>query len=223
MAGSSPERQSSRRPAVRRRFPKRTSRVCWGCRSLRSCRPAPRRRRLRKSLSMAGKRIWSRTLRRSTPNPNAWRANTMATSSTSSPTPSARPTGGRTTTSPNRSSSRCASKSTRSRAGWCPAPVPGARRRPWDVTYAIASTPPACCVPMPNARCFSITTRAVMPACAWLTVRGSRALDDPGWRRHSCPRSSMRWSRCRTRCRWQPCITWLSVWGVMSADRAGPT
>lgn len=70
---------------------------------------------------------------------------------------------------------------------------------------------------------FSITTRPATPACAWITARGSKALAGPGWKRHSCPRSSMRWSRCRTRCRWPPCITWLSVWGVMSADRAGPT
>jgi len=38
-----------------------------------------------------------------------------------------------------------------------------------------------------------------------------------------CPRSSMRWSRCRTRCRWRPCITWPSGWVGGSAAPAGPT
>lgn len=55
-------------------------------------------------------------------------------------------------------------------------------------TCVIASTAPGCCVPMPSVRCSSTTTRAVMPACAWIAVRGSKALVGHGSRLHSCPR-----------------------------------
>lgn len=75
------------------------------------------RRRSRRSPSTAARVIWSTIRRRSTPNPSGWLANTMGISSTSSPMPSALPTGGRTTTSPSRSSSKCASSCTPSRAG----------------------------------------------------------------------------------------------------------
>ena len=47
----------------------------------------------------------------------SWRGRAVAISWTSSPMPSAPPTGGRTTTSPNRSSSRCATSRTRPRPG----------------------------------------------------------------------------------------------------------
>lgn len=49
--------------------------------------------------------------------PSAWPASMAVTSSISSPTPNVPPTGERTTTSPSRSSSRCATKNTLSRPG----------------------------------------------------------------------------------------------------------
>lgn len=48
---------------------------------------------------------------------SVWHASTAGISSTSSPTPSAPPTGERTTTLPSPSFSRCAMKNTRNRAG----------------------------------------------------------------------------------------------------------
>jgi cysteine synthase A len=51
---------------------------------------------------------------------------------------------------------------------------------------ATASIAPACCVPMPSAQCFSITTRPATPACAWTAVRASKALAGRGSRPRFC-------------------------------------
>ena len=60
----------------------------------------------RRSSGSTASAIWSPTARRSTRPPSGSRPNWAASTSTSSPMPSGRPTGAATTTSPNRSSSR---------------------------------------------------------------------------------------------------------------------
>ena len=96
----------------------------------------------------------STTRRPSTPKRPRLAASTAATTSTSSPTPSGPPTGGATTTSPSRSSTRWPSSGSRSRVGSSSAPAPAGRARRSVATCATAATPPGLAVVDPENSAF---------------------------------------------------------------------
>ena len=74
---------------------------------------------------------------------DGWRPSAAGTTWTSSPTPSGRPTGAATTTSPSRCSPSCGWSRTRCRTGWWSAPGPGAPAPPSGATCASQAADPA--------------------------------------------------------------------------------